>query len=229
MQSIAMVIRPHTGSHVRRRFCLILSLIVLAVGSIDRGRADSGLAAGEVFGYIGKKFTDLRPLPKWNTLLMRYRDEEGRDADCRSRGRGNCPYTEWKALIDRLEGLDRRTQVEEVNRFANDWRYVTDPVNWGVDDYWATPGEFFAKAGDCEDYAIVKFMSLRALGFDNADLSLVAVMDLNLDVGHAVLLVEVQGQTLLLDNQIKRVAPAVSVRHYKPVFSANEKVWWLFK
>jgi len=224
-----MAIHSYPVPWLRRLLCLFLSLMLLALGPMCPVRADSGLATGHVFGRTGKKFTDLRPIPKWNTLLKRYREEERKDVNCRSRGRGNCPYTEWKALIDRLKGRDRLTQVEEVNRFANSWRYITDPVNWGVDDYWETPGEFFDKSGDCEDYAIVKFMSLRALGFDNDELNLVAVMDLNLNVGHAVLLAEVGGRALLLDNQIKRVTKASAVRHYKPVFSANEKVWWLFK
>ncbi|MBK1721746.1 transglutaminase-like cysteine peptidase [Thiocystis violacea] len=99
----------------------------------------------------------------------------------------------------------------------------------GVEDYWETPGEFFAKAGDCEDYAIVKFMSLRALGFGNDDLLLVAVKDQNLDIGHAITLVSFAGRALVLDNQVKDVIPAERVRHYQPVFSANEVSWWLYR
>jgi len=121
------------------------------------------------------------------------------------------------------------TQIREVNTFANTWKYITDPVNYGKPDYWATPGEFFAKAGDCEDYGIVKFMSLRALGFSNDDLRLVAVQDLNLGVGHAVTVVFHDGRYLLLDNQIKQVIDTRAVGHYRPVFAVNEEAWWLFK
>ncbi len=182
-----------------------------------------------VFGRAGKKFTNFRPIPQWTRLLKRYRDEERRDARCRGSQRKRCAYSEWKALLDSLRGKDRQQQVVEVNDFANNWRYITDPINWGVEDYWATPGEFFAKAGDCEDYAIVKFVSLRALGFRNEQLRLVAVTDLNLNVGHAVTLVALHGRTLLLDNQIEQVISAKSVHHYKPVYSANEIAWWLYK
>ncbi|NKN34567.1 transglutaminase-like cysteine peptidase [Marichromatium bheemlicum] len=209
---------------------LPLLVIVLLAGLLPVPSA-AGAALGErpVFGLSGRLFTNFRPIPKWQRLLERYRVEEAKDARCRRGGAGNCPYREWRALIERLRGRDRLTQVEEVNRFANRWRYIEDRVNWGVADYWATPGEFFERAGDCEDYAIVKFMSLRALGFRNDDLLLVAVKDQNLGVGHAVALVSVRGRTLLLDNQIKQVVEADRVRHYQPVYAANEEVWWLYR
>lgn len=59
-----------------------------------------------------------------------------------------------------------------------------------------------------------------------------AVKDLNLKVGHAVMVVfwkdpkSGKKRTLLLDNQIKKVVDARKVRHYKPVFSINSKFWW---
>ncbi|MBK1719633.1 transglutaminase-like cysteine peptidase [Thiocystis violacea] len=213
----------------RHRLLPALAVALLVAWPMIAGPADASAGTWRTFGQTGKLFTNFKPIPQWSTLLKRYQEEEERNTGCRAGKRGNCPYTEWRAMIERLQGQDRRTQVDEINRFANNWRYVTDPINWGVEDYWSTPGEFFAKAGDCEDYAIVKFMSLRALGFRNDEVRLVAVMDLNLDVGHAVALVNLGGRILLLDNQIKKVIDADSVRHYKPVFSANENAWWLYK
>lgn len=211
------------------RCILLAALLVLGLTRPNLLQADADLGPGSAFGRVGKRFSNFLPIPQWSGVLERYRKEQRADADCRSGHRGNCPYTEWTAFVDGLRAKDPYTQVQEVNAFANRWRYITDIVNWGVEDYWETPGEFFGKSGDCEDYAIVKFMSLRALGFGNDALRLVAVMDLDLKVGHAVTLVDVDGQTLVLDNQVKRVIPASSVHHYKPVFSANETTWWLFK
>ncbi|NEV61158.1 transglutaminase-like cysteine peptidase [Thiorhodococcus minor] len=204
-----------------------LSLLLVGIGWQQTGSASLG--ARSIFGLSGKRFTNFKPIPKWQTLLERYRAEEAKDARCRRLQLGDCPYTEWKGLIDKLKYRDRMTQLREVNDFANRWRYIEDRVNWGVEDYWETPGEFFAKAGDCEDFAIVKFMSLRALGFSNDELLLVAVKDQNLGIGHAVTLVSLHGETLLLDNQVKDVRPAKRVRHYQPVFSANETSWWLYR
>jgi len=189
-----------------------------------------GVAAGsQVFGREGKMMRNFLPIPQWRTLVKRYREEEKLDASCEASGSGRCPYSEWKRVIEQLRGMDRMSQIRLVNKFANNWRYITDPVNWGRQDYWATPGEFFAKAGDCEDYAIVKFMSLRALGFENDVLKLVAVQDLNLEIGHAVTVVTYQGHDYLLDNQIQQVIDSASVHHYQPVFAANEEMWWLYK
>ena len=108
----------------------------------------------------------------------------------------------------------------------NTRRYITDPRNWGVPDYWATPGEFMSKFGDCEDYAIAKFLSLKRLGWTDDELRIAAVKDLNLKVGHAVLIVYHAGKTWVLDNQIRRVVETNSVRHYQPVYSINETAWW---
>ena len=107
--------------------------------------------------------------------------------------------------------------------------YITDPVNWGVDDYWASIGQFFAKDGDCEDYAIAKFYTLRELGWDNDQMRIVVLQDLNLRVAHAILVVQAGERTLVLDNQINQVVEAAAIRHYRPIFSLNETHWWLHR
>ena len=159
----------------KTKLLLVLLITQLAIASLSTASIAqaSSFERDGIFGKTGKLFTNFRPIPKWPELLERYRAEERKDRNCRQSGRGRCPYTEWTRTIERLRGKDKATQVREINRFANNWRYVTDPVNWGKDDYWATPGQFFKKNGDCEDYAIVKFMSLRALGFSNDELRLV--------------------------------------------------------
>jgi len=52
------------------------------------------------------------------------------------------------------------------------------------------------------------------------------IKDLNLKVGHAVLVVYLNSRIYLLDNQIKQVVEANSVYHYSPVYSINENNWW---
>ncbi len=111
----------------------------------------------------------------------------------------------------------------------NQAKYILDIKNWGIKDYWSSPGEFYAKFGDCEDYAIAKYMALKYLGFDPANLRVVAVKDLNLKVGHAILAVYIDKRILILDNQIKIVADSRKIRHYQPVYSINEKFWYRHK
>ena len=108
----------------------------------------------------------------------------------------------------------------------NSARYIEDINNYGDTDYWATPGQFFDRSGDCEDYAIAKFMTLLELGFSNEQMRIAVVHDTNLNLIHAVLVVYVNDVGYLLDNQIEQVVQVDSVRHYRPYYSLNETRWW---
>ncbi len=145
---------------------------------------------------------------------------------CHQVGSERCMLQQWTGFLDSLRGLDARTQIEEVHRRMNSAPYIEDIMNYGIPDYWASPNEFFENSGDCEDYAIAKFMSLRLLGFDNDDMRVAVVQDTNLNLIHAVLIVEHEGQSLVLDNQLGQVVPTSAIRHYVPYFTINEQYWW---
>ncbi|MBO6827891.1 MAG: transglutaminase-like cysteine peptidase, partial [Sneathiella sp.] len=102
-------------------------------------------------------------------------------------------------------------------------------INWGVKDYWAIPKEFFPKFGDCEDYAITKYFTLRALGWKAEDMEIVILQDLNLRIAHAILVVKFEGKKMVLDNQIGLVVDSKRIRHYRPIYSVNENGWWRYK
>lgn len=164
----------------------------------------------------------IKKFPKWVDMLSRWRN----GAPCES---DHCTTDDWPDLLEDLKDKDRMTQIKEVNRYFNSESYIIDRKNWGVEDYWATPYQFLKMEGDCEDYAIAKFMALKALGVPVEDMRVLALRDLNLDVGHAVLIVYEGDTPLLLDNQIKTVVPASSVKHYMPIFSLSETGWWLHR
>ncbi len=170
----------------------------------------------------------MAPFAKWTGALQRYTEASAKlkPGSCEAKNFTQCHYDQWRAFLDSLKGADKLTQLQEVNKFANQAQYIVDDVNWGESDYWATPFEFMAKFGDCEDYAIIKFMSLKALGFSPDEMRVVAVKDMNLKVGHAVLIVFLAGKAYVLDNQVKIVVEAEKIRHYQPVFSINEAAWW---
>lgn len=138
-----------------------------------------------------------------------------------------CRLADWKELIKKVR-LQRFSPelLGEVNRFMNRYKYVEDVVNFAAADYWATPQEFLNFSGDCEDYAIAKYYTLRALGMETASLRIVAVLDLNLNVGHAILAVYLDGQSYILDNQFDGVVTADRIKHYQAVYSINEEQWW---
>jgi len=164
----------------------------------------------------------IKKFPKWGDMLARWQGAAPCDSD-------KCTTDGWQDLLGDLQGKDRMTQIKEVNRYFNDERYIIDRKNWGVEDYWATPYQFLKMDGDCEDYAIAKFMALKALGIPVEDMRVLALRDMNLNVGHAVLIVYEGDTPLLLDNQIKSVVPANTVKHYQPIFSLSETGWWLHR
>jgi len=228
-------IKPVTP--VSRRH-LLRSATVLA-GSIGFGGAGifiSGEAFAAVkrtpgiFNSIEIRKKGLKPFPKWTSAMGRFLSEKQKnEGKCKPTARKKCYYQTWANMIDGLKDKDPWKKILGVNKFMNKAPYVVDKMNWGVKDYWSTPGQFFAKYGDCEDYAIVKFLSLRALGIPSKSMRIVVVQDLNLKVAHAVLAIYVRGKVLVLDNQIKKVVESKTIRHYRPIFSLNEEGWWLHR
>lgn len=200
---------------------LALVLLVMVVSTAP--------ARAELFGKQESPFVDLRPFPKWTDMLKRYGIELGNPPPpCSSRDYDFCHYPEWNRFIEQMRPLSRDKQLDEVNRFFNASPYTIDLVNWGVSDYWATPGQFLSKSGDCEDYAIIKYMSLRNLGWAVSDLRIVVLEDQNLKIVHTVLAVALRGSTLILDNQITVVTDERRIRHYRPIYAVNEEGWWRF-
>jgi predicted transglutaminase-like cysteine proteinase len=183
-----------------------------------------------LFGTRETRSTSLAPFQKWTGVLARQNGErELYDGPCTARRFNRCHLQEWQQLLRDAAGKDPAAQLDVVNSFMNHAPYVTDPVNYGVPDYWATLLQFMNKDGDCEDYAIAKFVSLRKIGFLNSQMRIVVVDDLNLRVPHAILVVYVDGRAYVLDNQISRVVPAEIINHYRPIYSINEEAWWLHR
>lgn len=202
------------------------------------GLAMSPARAG-LFGSTEVRRTSLSAFTKWEDMLSRERrgglelpadtSPLARSGACRPDSPIGCARPGWEAVVAGLRSGDRMAQVRAVNATMNRYRYITDPENWGVPDYWATPRQFLQRDGDCEDYAIAKYMALKALGFAPATMRIVIVQDLNLGVPHAVLSLDLDGRELILDNQIQDVLPDTAIVHYRPIYSINETAWWLHR
>jgi len=72
-----------------------------------------------------------------------------------------------------MKNLSKAEQIQRVNNLVNRIGYKHDQFGTSQADHWAAPSEFIYGRGDCEDYAILKFASLMALGHSNNDLRLV--------------------------------------------------------
>ncbi|WP_120077025.1 transglutaminase-like cysteine peptidase [Aurantiacibacter odishensis] len=127
---------------------------------------------------------------------------------------------------------DSSSRVEtlaSVNRWANRRvEYADDIANYGSRDYWATASETLRSGrGDCEDYAILKYQMLAALGFDRSRMFLTLARDLVRNADHAVLIVEVEGRHYMLDNATDVLLPANVGYDYRPTMSFNSETAWL--
>ena len=199
--------------------------------ALPGGAASSTMPAyPKLFGSSEKRSVNLQPFPKWTGVLGRYFEDSGLpEGSCglADSSRRNQAY--WGEFIEKLADAPPMEQLDDINRYMNEAPYITDPRNYRVSDFWATPKQFFDRDGDCEDYAIAKFTSLRALGWDNAHMRIVVVQDLNLKIAHAILAVYVDGEVWILDNQLRQIVNADSIRHYRPLFSLNEVSWWIHR
>lgn len=183
--------------------------------------------APDLFGFQQLAQDHITDFPQWVQALERHLRDDLRDGDCSERRLNRCHMTRWLSFLGGLRDRPVAEQLREINRYANRMDYVLDIDNYGVEDYWAIPREFLGNGGDCEDYAITKYFSLRWLGFPDRQMRIVVVQDTNLRIPHAVLAVAQGEEILVLDNQVAGVLPHQRVVHYAPVYSINEQGWWM--
>ena len=174
----------------------------------------------DLFGSSEKKSGDLSAFTKWASMFSRF-DSQMKDSSSAD------VLKKWRADLDTMRGLPLEAMVSRVNAMANRVPYINDSKNWGKSDYWETPVEFFSRGGDCEDFAIAKYASLRALGVPDSRMRVAIVKDMQKGIPHAILIVYTDNGPVLLDNQIKTVTASNDVSHYKPIFSINRSAWWL--
>ncbi|WP_233280194.1 cysteine protease LapG [Pseudomonas xionganensis] len=145
-------------------------------------------------------------------------------------GQGRERIESWQRLLQEQGGAEELAQLKAVNRFFNlRVRFRDDSEVWRVQDYWATPVEaLWRGAGDCEDYAIAKYISLRQLGVASDKLRITYVKALRLNQAHMVLTyyAHPQAEPLVLDNLIDAIEPASRRPDLQPVYAFNaEGVW----
>ena len=174
----------------------------------------------KLFGSAEKKSTSLNAFTKWTTMFDRF------DAALNTSA-GQNSMNSFKTQIEFLRGLPLNKMVAGVNDVVNRIPYVNDSALYGKSDYWATPMEFVKNGGDCEDFAITKYVALRALGIPEERMRILILQDLQKNIPHAVLVVYTDNGPMVLDNQIKTVTHVDRISHYKPIFSINRDSWWL--
>jgi predicted transglutaminase-like cysteine proteinase len=163
---------------------------------------------------------------KWLELQSRIRTEQETLATCRS-GNSGCPDTARKflSMIELARAKEGRARVGEINRAVNlSIKPMSDLAQHGVADHWSAPlATLTAGAGDCEDYAILKYVALHEAGIDADDLQLMLVRDLKRNALHAVLLVRLDQEWVILDNRMLIMLNVLEARYYYPLFVLNHR------
>jgi predicted transglutaminase-like cysteine proteinase len=208
--------------------CKKFAAIVMIVASFASSSANA--ARSSYFHMTETRSENLKPFPKWTGTMQRFVDQKRiEDTDCDKIKYHPCVIIEWREMLESISSKSLREQLEIINKWGNDHPYIVDQLNWGMEDYWETPYEFMTVNGDCEDYAIAKYYSLRALGISEDEMRVIIVQDFNLGgIIHAILGVYDGKELLILDNQIEQIMPALKIYHYRPIYGVNENWWWAY-
>ncbi len=170
-------------------------------------------------------------LPRWDEARIAL-DAEGVRLDRCLRSASACAAPRlraWRTLVAELRGAPAATQLRRVNSFVNTVPYVADIDRYGRSDFWAGPWQFLQGQGDCEDYALAKYATLRRLGFEVDNLRILVVEDTWRGLAHAVLAVRLGKEIWLLDNQHEEPIAAAAQRRYSPYYAVNEESRWLHR
>jgi predicted transglutaminase-like cysteine proteinase len=194
----------------------------------------------EPFGFAAVPIAGGGVLTKWRGVEAGIRADDEIMARCRENNE-RCPTAaqSFLSIVAQGRALTGRARIGVINRAINlAIKPMSDLAQWGVPDRWSAPLETFGTGrGDCEDYAIAKYVALTAAGVAAADVKLVIVRNTAADEDHAIVAVRLDGHWIMLDNRgltlvEDRAMPEViplfvldgdGVRRYAPPVLANAR------
>jgi predicted transglutaminase-like cysteine proteinase len=202
---------------------VFLSFALACLSSAPVNAAGAGL-----FGTRETYSSDLTEFTKWDGVVLRTEQAlDGPVGRCTgAKGDPACAAAWWHAFVAELKTLPLKARVDRVNAVLNRVPYVSAVDNWHDPNHWETPVEFLTRGGQCQDYAIAKFMALEESGVPENDLRLVVVHDVVSGADHAVTIVYVDGTALVLDNETSAILPDNAIDRYRPYYSINRLGWW---
>lgn len=204
---------PHVA---KKAISLFIAAAVAFISIVDS--AEAGVSKQPSFFNSQEiEYASHSNLQKWQGLMVKHEEA----------GLQGAAAAEWNAIIEENKDRPLNEQIEAVNRKINRFYYEEDAAQYGRADYWASPAEFFARgAGDCEDFAIAKYMLLKAMGVDEDAMRIVVLEQAN-GVGHAVLIVDSEDGQMVLDNQSWKAELASAINDHRPIYSVNGNAWWM--
>lgn len=222
--------QSHIKPSANLRFSVLLVTFFVGLLTIVSPTTPAQAVSNPLFTTREVGYEDISAFKKWTDVRPRYEREHAKSIRNNACIGEDCLNQKWEALLITLADKPVMEQIAEINDFFNAMPYVSDMDNYGVVDLWQTPYELMERGGDCEDYAIAKYISLKRLGVPEDRLRLLVVRDQKLGgIIHAVLEVKVGSEMRILDNQASDVRLASEVFHYQPLFAINEAQWWAYK
>jgi|GraSoi2013_100cm_1033763.scaffolds.fasta_scaffold93352_2 predicted transglutaminase-like cysteine proteinase len=194
----------------------------MAAPSTPPGSLDPTVGPDEPFGLSTATVTKGPVLEKWLNVEREVDDEQLVLRSCEE-DRASCQSPtalQFLAIVDSGRALEGRARIGEINRAINlNLKPRSDLALYGAEDVWSPPLATFAiGAGDCEDYAIAKFVALQQAGISADDLRIVILRDDHREEDHAVVAVRLDGHWLTLDNRHMVLVEDHDVRRYRPIF-----------
>jgi predicted transglutaminase-like cysteine proteinase len=191
------------------------------------------LPSQEPFGLFTFRAPEGALWTKWRGVEAAIDEDAVTLAQCRADALhcGSPAALRFLAMIEEAQSkADGREKLDAVNRMVNSAiLYTSDLVQHGVADLWSAPLATLASGrGDCEDYAIAKYVLLRESGVAVSDLRLLLVRDGSAGQDHAVLAVRDAGRWLILDNRSTIMPEASEARNLKPLFAIDREGVKLF-
>jgi len=199
------------------------------LAALDPGPAKSPASASlsaEPYGRIALPAPEGELWRKWRQVEREIRTEAAVLARCRA-DPGDCPSAaarRFLAIIEAGQARRGRARLGEINRAINlSIRPMSDLAQYGVPDLWTSPlATLAAGAGDCEDYAIAKYVALREAGLERRDLRLLVVRDRKLRDDHAVVAARLDGRWLVLDNRRLLLLEDLQLTQYLQMFEIDD-------
>src|ERR1700674_3242289 len=193
---------------------------------ISPGAMDLIRKSAEPFGLFVSKVSAGALREKWLGVERKLDDERVQLALCDG-DREHCvspAALQLLAIVDNARARDGRARLGEINRAINlAIRPMSDMAQYGQIDVWSSPLDTFATgAGDCEDYAIAKFVALRHAGVAADDLRIIVMRDTIRGEDHAVAAARLDGHWLMLDNRRMAMVEDAGVRNYRPTFVIDD-------
>ena len=136
----------------------------------------------------------------------------------------------WQQFVKANRSATTREKLVSVNNYFNQFDYVEDQDLYGSDDYWATMRETLGRSsGDCEDFAIAKYFTLRDLNLSEENMRITYVIPVQTRKPHMVLTYQFtpSDEPLVLDTMVKILLPVSRRNDLVPVYSLNMNGYWI--